>query len=163
MNKYSPVNVKNKTKRLAAIKDIIANSIVGSQEELLQLLSEKGYQLTQATLSRDLKYLKVAKTSNASGEYIYQLSPQEKERETKTGVFISGNVLKSVDFSGNIAVLHTRPGFASGLACEIDENGKEAFIGTVAGDDTIIAVIRENVTKDEVIKTLSAFIPDLMK
>jgi len=154
--------VKNKTKRLTAIKEIITNSVVGSQEELLQLLLEKGYELTQATLSRDLKYLKVAKTSNASGEYVYRLAPQEKEREERTSVFASGNILQSVDFSGNIAVLHTRPSYASSLAYEIDENGKDVFIGTVAGDDTIIAVIRENVTHEEVMKNLSVFIPGLI-
>jgi transcriptional regulator of arginine metabolism len=148
--------MKNKTKRLTAIKEIITNSVVGSQEELLQLLLEKGYELTQATLSRDLKYLKVAKTSNASGEYLYQLTPQEKERERKTSVF-TGNILQSIDFSGNIAVLHTRPGYASSLAYEVDENGKDVFIGTVAGDDTVIAVIRENVTREEVMKNLSVF------
>ena len=154
--------MKNKTKRLTAIKEIITNSVVGSQEELLQLLLEKGYELTQATLSRDLKYLKVAKTSNASGEYVYRLAPQEKEREERTSVFASGNILQSVDFSGNIAVLHTRPSYASSLAYEIDENGKDVFIGTVAGDDTIIAVIRENVTHEEVMKNLSVFIPGLI-
>ena len=155
--------MKNKIKRLSAIREIISGSVVGSQEELLQLLLEKGYELTQATLSRDLKYLKVAKTSNASGEYVYQLAPQVKEREEKTSVFASGNILRSVSFSGNIAVLHTRPGYASSLASEIDENGKEVFLGTVAGDDTIIAVIRESVTRDEVLKNLSTFIPDLTK
>ena len=155
--------MKNKTKRLAAIKEIITNSVVGSQEELLQLLLEKGYELTQATLSRDLKCLKVAKTSNASGEYVYQLPPQEKGREDKISVFTSGNILRSINFSGNIAVLHTRPGYASSLAYEVDENGKEVLIGTVAGDDTVIAVIRENVTRDEVMKNLSTFIPNLIK
>lgn len=155
--------MKNKTKRLNAIKEIITNSIVGSQEELLQLLQEKGYHLTQATLSRDLKYLKVAKTSNASGEYVYQLAPQIKEREEKKSVFTVGNILRSVIFSGNIAVLHTRPGYASSLAYEVDENGKDVIIGTVAGDDTIIAVIKENVTREEVMENLSAFIPELTK
>ena len=155
--------MKNKTKRLTAIKEIITNSVVGSQEELLQLLLEKGYELTQATLSRDLKYLKVAKTSNASGEYVYQLASQEKEREIRASVFTSGNILQSVDFSGNIAVLHTRPSYASSLAYEVDENGKDVFIGTVAGDDTIIAIIRENVTHEEVMKNLSTFIPGFKK
>ncbi|MDR1729846.1 MAG: arginine repressor [Prevotellaceae bacterium] len=155
--------MKNKTKRLTAIKEIITGSVVGSQEELLQLLLEKGYELTQATLSRDLKHLKVAKTSNTSGEYVYQLAPQINEREEKTSVFSSGNILRSVGFSGNIAVLHTRPGYASSMASEIDENGKEVFLGTVAGDDTIIAVIRENVTREEVIENLSEFIPELTK
>ncbi len=155
--------MKNKTKRLTAIREIITSSVVGSQEELLQLLLEKGYELTQATLSRDLKQLKVAKTSNASGEYVYQLASLEKEREVRATVFTSGQVLQSVDFSGNIAVLHTRPGYASSLAYEIDENGKDVFIGTVAGDDTIIAIIRERVTHEEVMKNLSIFIPELTK
>ena len=155
--------MKNKTKRLAAIKEIITNSVVGSQEELLQLLLEKGYELTQATLSRDLKYLKVAKTSNSSGEYVYRLAQQEKEREERASIFASSTIFRSIGFSGNIAVLHTRPSYASSLAYEIDENAKDVFIGTVAGDDTIIAVIRENITHEEVMKNLSTFIPGLTK
>ncbi|MBR4714391.1 MAG: arginine repressor, partial [Paludibacteraceae bacterium] len=62
--------MKNKVKRFAAIQEIISTSIVGSQEELLQRLSAQGFELTQATLSRDLKQLKVSKTTNSKGEYL---------------------------------------------------------------------------------------------
>ena len=63
--------MKNKVKRFAAIQEIISTSIVGSQEELLQRLSAQGFELTQATLSRDLKQLKVAKAATMGGNYIY--------------------------------------------------------------------------------------------
>jgi transcriptional regulator of arginine metabolism len=166
MNKYSTfnfVNVKNKNKRLAVIKDIITASGVGSQEELLQLLQERGFELTQATLSRDLKSLKVAKVANGTGEYMYRLLSAEKEDGSLSSPLNSLNMLVSIYFSGNIAVLHTRPGYASGLAYEIDEYGKNIIIGTVAGEDTIIAVIKENITHEEVMKKLIKFIPGLVR
>lgn len=155
--------MKNKAQRLAAIKEIIHNSEVGNQDELLRLLQEKGYELTQATLSRDLKQLKVAKTPDASGEYVYKLTASGKKHEETTNVFTSSHIHVSINFSGNIAVLHTRPGYASSLAYEIDERANDAIIGTVAGEDTIVAVIRENITRENVMEKLSAFIPSLTR
>lgn len=153
--------MKNKTKRFAAIKEVIQTSDVGNQEDLLKLLSDRGFEVTQATLSRDLKQLKVAKITNASGEYVYRLSQQTKGSEAKPSSFVSPSVHVSIDFSGNVAVLHTRAGYASGLAYEIDEKGGDVVIGTVAGEDTIIAVMKENVSKERVIQVLSGFIPSL--
>ncbi|HOI27124.1 MAG TPA: hypothetical protein PLN63_03910 [Paludibacteraceae bacterium] len=153
--------MKNKTKRFGAIKEIIQTSNVGNQEDLLNLLSDRGFEVTQATLSRDLKQLKVAKITNASGEYVYRLSQPTKGGEPKQNSFVSPNVHVTILFSGNVAVLRTRAGYASGLAYEIDEKGSEVIIGTVAGEDTIIAVMKENVSKERVKKVLSEFIPSL--
>lgn len=155
--------MKNKVKRFVAIQEIISTSVVGSQEELLQKLSAQGFELTQATLSRDLKQLKVSKTTNSKGEYIYQLpsrSPQE-EGKAHSGDFSRGNAVLSTEFSGNIVVVHTRPGYASSLAYEIDEMAKDTIIGTVAGEDTIIAVIKESKTREDVTAALAQIIPSL--
>ncbi len=155
--------MKNKVKRFAAIQEIISTSVVGSQEELLQRLFKEGFELTQATLSRDLKQLKVSKTTNSKGEYLYQLPTRSVQEENKSlgNDFPMGNALLSIEFSGNIAVLHTRPGYASSLAYEIDDKAKDVIIGTVAGEDTIIAVTKEDKTKKEVTESLAQFIPSI--
>ncbi len=155
--------MKNKVKRFAAIQEIISTSIVGSQEELLQRLSAQGFELTQATLSRDLKQLKVSKTTNSKGEYLYQLPARSLQEESRSlgNDFPMGNAFLSIEFSSNIAVLHTRPGYASSLAYEIDDKAKDVIIGTVAGEDTIIAVTKENKTTKEVTESLSRIIPSI--
>lgn len=154
--------MKNKAKRFAAIKELIQTTEVGNQEDLLRMLSTKGFDVTQATLSRDLKQLKVAKITNAMGEYVYRLSQQPAmSAEPKQGSYVSPNVHVTMDVSGNIVVLHTRAGYASGLAYEIDDKASDVIIGTVAGEDTIIAVMREGATIDKVKSVLSGFIPSL--
>lgn len=156
------VKVKNKAKRFAAIKELIQTSEVGNQEDLLRMLSTKGFDVTQATLSRDLKQLKVAKITNALGEYVYRLSQQATiPTDSRQGSFVSPNIHVTMDISGNIVVLHTRAGYASGLAYEIDDKASDVIIGTVAGEDTIIAVMREGVTIEKVKSVLSGFIPSL--
>ena len=156
--------MKNKSKRFTAIQEIISEAVVGSQDELLRLLAERGFSLTQATLSRDLKQMKVLKTINSRGEYVYQMPVQETATERVTDArMMVGNACVSVDFSANIVVIHTRPGYASGLALDIDEEAGDAILGTVAGDDTIIAVKREDLTQQQVIEALSRVIPALKK
>lgn len=151
--------MKNKIKRFAAIKEIISTTTVSCQEDLLKLLSDRGFILTQATLSRDLKQMKVAKTPDVSGEYIYKL-PTETKNNEEHNAFLA-NSLTTIDFSGNNVVLHTRSGYASSLAYEIDERISDVIIGTVAGEDTIIGVIKEGLTKEEVFDSLTTIIPSL--
>lgn len=156
--------MKNKVKRITAIKEIISTTEIGSQEELLHSLAEKGFELTQGTLSRDMKQLKVVKTTNSSGMYVYKL-PQQQEKVAEVVVERTtlDSVLVSLDFSSNIVVIHTRPGYASSMAYEIDVQASDVILGTVAGDDTIIAVKREELSQKDVIDALSRFIPSLKK
>lgn len=156
--------MKNKVKRITAIKEIISTTEIGSQEELLHSLAERGFELTQSTLSRDMKQLKVVKTTNSSGMYVYKL-PQQQETVAEVVVERTtlDSVLVSLDFSSNIVVIHTRPGYASSMAYEIDVQASDVILGTVAGDDTIIAVKREELSQKDVIDALSRFIPSLKK
>jgi transcriptional regulator of arginine metabolism len=156
--------MKNKVKRITAIKEIISTTEIGSQEELLHSLAERGFELTQGTLSRDMKQLKVVKTTNSSGMYVYKL-PQQQETVAEVVVERTtlDSVLVSLDFSSNIVVIHTRPGYASSMAYEIDVQASDVILGTVAGDDTIIAVKREELSQKDVIDALSRFIPSLKK
>ena len=138
--------MKKKANRLDAIKMIISSKEVGSQEELLQELNREGFELTQATLSRDLKQLKVAKAASMNGKYVYVLPNNimyKRSTDQSAGEMLRNNGFISLQFSGNIAVIRTRPGYASSMAYDIDNNEFSEILGTIAGDDTIMLVLRE--------------------
>ena len=107
--------MKSKNSRLDAIKIIISSKEVGSQEELLQELAKEGFQLTQATLSRDLKQLKVAKAASMNNTMYKRMTEQHSASE-----MLMHNGFISIEFSANLAVIKTRPGYASSLAYDID-------------------------------------------
>ncbi len=156
--------MKKKANRLDAIKMIISSKEVGSQDELLQALGEEGFELTQATLSRDLKQLKVAKAANINGRYVYVLPndimyKRNNDQSPSEMLMYSGFV--SLQFSANIAVIRTRPGYASSMAYDIDNREYEGILGTIAGDDTIMLVLHEHTSHEEVRQFLSSIIPNI--
>jgi len=146
--------MKIKKSRLETLRMIISSQQMGSQDELLQALQKEGFQLTQATLSRDLKQLKVAKASTLNGNYVYVLPNDTMYKRVTT----HGNIREmmqssgfvSLNFSGNMGVIKTRPGYASSIAWNIDNSDMPQLLGTIAGDDTIFIVIKEGVSHDEV-------------
>ena len=150
---------------MEALKMLISSMELGSQEEVLQALEKEGFKLTQATLSRDLKQLKVAKAASMNGKYVYVLPNDAmykrvaKPRSARDMLLISGFV--SINFSGNIGVIKTRPGYASSIAYNIDSSEIEDIIGTIAGDDTIMFVMREGATYEKVKENLEMVIPDI--
>ena len=157
--------MKSKNNRLDAIKMIISSKEVGSQEELLQELLKEGYSLTQATLSRDLKQLKVAKAASMKGNYVYVLPnntmyKRMTEQHSATEMLRFNGVV-NLEFSGNLAVIKTRPGYASSVAYDIDNHNFEEILGTIAGDDTILLVIREGSSRTSVLDALSFIIPNV--
>lgn len=154
--------MKIKSQRLVAIKKLIQKNKVSSQDELLSLLEKKGYATTQATLSRDLKFLKVAKVPDQELGYIYSLgeSVNKKGEEDIVDDFPVSSVI-SIEFSGSLAVIKTKPGFANGIASVVDSHGLYEILGTIAGDDTILIITREGVKKSDVIHALGLFITGL--
>ena len=97
--------MKKKANRLDAIKMIISSKEVGSQEELLQELNREGFELTQATLSRDLKQLKVAKAASMNGKYVYVLPNNimyKRSTDQSAGEMLRNNGFISLQFSGNM-------------------------------------------------------------
>ena len=154
--------MRNKDSRLEAIKMVVSAQDISSQEELLRELKKVGFKLTQATLSRDLKQLKVA---NASGKYVYVLPASPLYRRvsdthlTASAVHQAGAL--SVKLSGNLAVVHTLPGHASHIAYDIDNKRFEEILGTLAGDDTIILVLAEGVSSELALRRLAEVIPDI--
>lgn len=155
--------MKGKAQRLTAIKNLISTQKVSSQEELLHLMEKLGFTTTQATLSRDLKFLKVGKIPHPDKGYVYELpSGTLKPVSEVPDNFPVGSV-ESINYSGNLVVIKTRPGFANGVASVIDSHDPYEILGTIAGDDTILLIIREGVSRGHIFETLSVFIPGLKK
>lgn len=153
LHKNTDMGTKNE--RLEAICRIIQTKSICSQEELQKALEADGFQVTQATLSRDIKQLKVAKVRNANGDYVYCRSNHS--------VLMQPNMAQTqhhslVEFSGNLAVVRTRPGYAMGIASDIDLNAPHEILATIAGDDTILIIPREGISRNEVVEALSHFI-----
>lgn len=157
--------MKSKNNRLDTIKMIISSKEIGSQEELLQELTKEGFRLTQATLSRDLKQLKVAKAASMNGNYVYVLPNntmyKRMTEQQSASEMMMYNGFVSIEFSANLAVVKTRPGYASRLAYDIDMHNFYEILGTIAGDDTILLVVREGCTHAEVRMALSDIIPNI--
>ena len=118
----------NKTRddRLDTLRMIISSRTMRSQEELLGALREEGFQLTQATLSRDLKMLKVVKASGVDGNYVYVLPNITMYKRVSTPAHVKEMMrvpgFLSIAFSGNMGVIKTRPGYASSIAYNIDNS-----------------------------------------
>jgi transcriptional regulator of arginine metabolism len=157
--------MKVKNNRLEALRLIISSQQLGSQDELLTALQKEGFKLTQATLSRDLKQLKVAKAASMSGNYVYVLPNETMYKRVSTPNSIR-EMLKvpgfiSINFSGNLGIIKTRPGYASSIAWNIDNSDIPEILGTIAGDDTIFIVIKEGIKHQEVIDALSDVVPNM--
>lgn len=159
--------MKVKNDRLEALRLIISSQQLGSQEELLQALQREGFKLTQATLSRDLKQLKVAKAATMGGNYVYVLPNDALYKRMSNPASIremmqmQGYV--SINFSGNMAVIKTHTGYASALAWNIDRSNLSEVLGTVAGGDTIFIVMKEGVTPQQLIDALNSAMPGVKK
>jgi transcriptional regulator of arginine metabolism len=157
--------MKVKNDRLEALRMIISSQELGSQDELLTALKKEGFQLTQATLSRDLKQLNVAKAATMRGNYIYVLPDDTMYKRVSTPHTIREMMqvpgFLSINFSGNMGVIKTRPGYASSIAYNIDNSQIDEILGTIAGDDTIFIVIKQGVTKNEVTEALRDVVPNI--
>lgn len=146
---------------------IISSREMGNQEELLAALREEGFVVTQATLSRDLKQLKVAKAATMRGNYVYVLPNVTMYKRVSTPAQIKEMMqvpgFLSIHFSGNMGVIKTRPGYASSIAYNIDAGNIPFILGTIAGDDTIFIVIREDAHQKDVVNALGAVMPEMSK
>lgn len=147
-----------KAQRQEAIEQILSKSAIESQEELLMQLSDRGFELTQATLSRDFREMKVAKTPDSAGNYYYRLpgiklSQPKAEKYGMTSSFSRHGII-NIEFSGQIAVIKTPGGYAGGVAQDIDINNIPGIMATIAGNDTVLVILRENSNKADIINSL---------
>ena len=157
--------MKFKSNRMELLKMLISSKEMSSQEELLNALAVEGYNITQATLSRDLKQLKVAKAATMSGKYVYVLPNETMYRRVSKAAsmkeMLQSTGFRSINFSGNMGVIKTRPGYASSIAYNIDNSDIPQILGTIAGDDTIFIVKGVGVSNDEIIEELRQVLPNI--
>lgn len=142
-----------KADRQKIIREIIIKNKISRQEDLLLLLVNRGFDLTQATLSRDLRELKIGKIHDAHHGSIYFI-PREESNQPLRGAL-------SISFSANLAILKTEAGFANSVAVRIDNTKIDEVIGTIAGNDTIIIVFKDDVPQKKFIPVLSTHFPDI--
>ena len=159
--------MKSKKDRLETLRLIISSQEMGNQEELLAALRKEGYVVTQATLSRALKHLKVAKAATMRGNYIYVLPNVTMYKRVSTPAQVKEMMqvpgFLSIHFSGNMGVIKTRPGYASSIAYNIDASHISCILGTIAGDDTIFIVVAEGTQQKDVVSALAAVVPEMAK
>ncbi len=133
-----------KSRRHAKILDIIAEYPIETQDELLTRLKGEGYKATQATISRDIKDLRLVKTLGSDGKYRYVSSSKNSTdiRSNFSSLFASS--VNSIDFAQNIVVIKTLSGMAQAVCAALDSNDLKAVVGTIAGDDTIFIACRSS-------------------
>ena len=133
-----------KTQRQAKIMEIISTTNVETQEQLLQLLQDAGFTSTQATISRDIKELRIVKELTSFGTYRYTTASKEMSGTFSSRLnSIFRECVTGFDYAQNIIVIHTLPGLASAAASALDAMDMSVVLGTLAGDDTVMVVMRD--------------------
>jgi transcriptional regulator of arginine metabolism len=133
-----------KSQRQAKILEIIANKNIETQEQLLAELQAKGFRATQATISRDIKELRIVKELTSLGAYRYTVSASDLGSSFSARLnTIFRECVISFDYAQNIIVVRTLPGLASAAGSAIDTMNLSTIVGTLAGDDTVMIVMRD--------------------
>jgi transcriptional regulator of arginine metabolism len=144
-----------KVRRQKKILEIVKNSQISTQSELAEELTKAGFKVTQATVSRDIKELRLVKVSQGDNSYTYGLPKgQIPVRDNHRLRRMFREVVLSIEYSENIIVIRTLPGNAHGVASLIDGVDWSDLIGTVAGDDTIMSVIRPKEATEDVVRRM---------
>ena len=151
---------KDKKTRLQAIRRIVSMNSLESQEELLAALEKEGIFSTQTTLSRDLKQLRISKVRVRNGHNVYALPREGQFVPVPTQEEINLTRWR-LNFSGNLIVVHTPPGHAGMVAYDVDNQKYSIFLGTVAGDDTVIVVLAEGTDREAAAKIMRELFPKL--
>lgn len=155
--------MKERLARLKIIRKLIKTYRIESQEALLGYLQKEGFDVTQATLSRDLKLLKVGKISDGHNGYVYALHGDEERQETEIAVaqdFLRGYI--SIESSGNMVVIKTYSGHSDVVATAIDSLCLDEVLGVISGRDNCVFVcLREGETGDNFLDALKLKIPEL--
>lgn len=160
-----------RTARLSIVEQLIAQHIIESQQQLVDMLADEGIQVTQATLSRDLDDLKASKVRTPSGAFAYAvpeetqyaqvaapantsneqpLSPKFEQQLSK----IIGGLITKVSAAQNLVIIHTPAGAAQYVASAIDKQPIDEVVGTIAGDDTVMMITTDNQSAQEKVSWL---------
>ena len=133
-----------KTQRQAKIMEIISTKDIETQEQLLQSLQDAGFNSTQATISRDIKELRIVKELTSLGTYRYCTASRDVDTPFSSRLnTIFRECVTRFDYAGNMVVIHTLPGLAAAAASALDAMSMSLIVGTIAGDDTVFVVMRD--------------------
>jgi transcriptional regulator of arginine metabolism len=150
------LNSNSVSARRAKAIALIKAGVVHSQSDLVKLLKKAGFDVTQATASRDLEELGAVRSRSDSGELVYQLGTTA-DGSIARSMPLPSDLILSVESSGNLAVVRTPPGGAQFLASSLDNSGLGNIIGTIAGDDTVLVVSKKSNGGAELAKELLNF------
>lgn len=148
-----------KTERQNRILELVSQYEIETQEEMMERLRADGYMVTQATVSRDLKELKLTKSMTAHGSYRYCVPVNRPHTEAARLNNAMAESIVQVEYSLNNVVIKTSPGLAQAVAFSVDSLNMHSILGCVAGDDTIIIITRDEKSSAEI----SAKIREWMK
>jgi len=148
-----------KYSRHAKILEIIENNEIETQEELAEFLKRNGFNVTQATVSRDIKELRLIKVLTKNGRYKYATIKQQESLLSDRLIKIFKDSVISIDYTGHFIVFKTLVGAANAAAAAVDAMDIKEVVGTIAGDDTIFMLVREK----EDIQELIQYFKQLMK
>lgn len=141
-----------KYSRHAKILELIENHEIETQEELANSLKSSGFNVTQATVSRDIKELRLIKVLTREGKYKYATIKQQESVVTDRFMKLFKDSVLSIDHAGNMIIIKTLIGAANAAAAAIDAVDLKEVAGTIAGDDTIFLVIRDGYSMDEALE-----------
>lgn len=153
------IYTSEKENRLRAMVSIIKSKEISTQEELLNELEGQGISCTQATLSRNLRQLRVARITSTDGRLVYSINEGDELPllEGKTSRIF--DTVKGYNWAKGMIVIRTYPGFAGAIALAIDRAALDEVAGTIAGDDTILVIPNDGFSFDEIIESLRETLP----
>lgn len=145
-----------KNRRQRRILEIVSNETIGTQKELAERLQQEGFETTQATISRDIKELLLVKVNIGGDRYKYVIAQETPATDAKLRMVLREFIL-SYDYSENLLILNTAPGNANTVASAIDRARWPQVIGTLAGDDTVMLVIKPKEAVQEVVEKIEDY------
>ncbi len=144
-----------KTKRQLKIVELVKNKSIETQEDLLSMLRSEGFAATQATISRDIRELRLVKSLGADGKYRYAAPTQENPDMPSKFLTMFNDAVISIDCAMNIVCLHCHTGMAQAVCASMDSMHFENVVGTLAGDDTIFVLCKDIENAEYLVTTLN--------
>ncbi|MEE1352510.1 MAG: arginine repressor [Acutalibacteraceae bacterium] len=144
--------------RQSMIRELIRNDQISTQDELIQKLREKGFEVTQATVSRDIKDLKLIKKVGESGKSVYCLNNDDSDMVSSRYNAILAEALVSSEAAGHICAVKTHSGMANAAAVAIEAMEWDGLVGTIAGDDTVFVLCRDEAGAAKFAETMSGIL-----
>ena len=146
-----------KTRRHAKILELISERDIDTQDELLRCLRESGFEVTQATVSRDIKELRLVKTLSSEGKYKYSVGQDHTKNVSSKFFSLFADSVLTVDSANNMVVIRCMTGMAQAICAAMDSIQWKSALGTVAGDDTILVIPREGFSRQNILDALTRY------